>query len=303
MALFMYRYFTTDPEAPFWKANLPLLFAGLSFGIGAAVKWQSIYAGAGMLVLFCIHLSRRARRCRKKEESFLPYFFGTGFVAVAAFIIIPGIIYLACYIPYALPRAPEGGYDGIMAFIQAVWNEGIGNQEHMYKYHANLTATHPYSARWYQWVIDWKPILYYWNSINEAGTRASLWSMTNPLVTWAGLGALAACVTGLIKLKSHTALFILVFYFANLAPWMFVTRATFPYHYFPSMLFLCIGLAWVFDRMIERDKKSGTRHMVAFTAAALALFVLFYPILSGTQVPEWYPQYLLRWLSNGHWHF
>jgi predicted membrane-bound dolichyl-phosphate-mannose-protein mannosyltransferase len=293
MSLFMFRYFTTALDAPFWRANTPLIFAGLSFGLGAAVKWQSIYAGAGMLFLFCIHLSRRARHCRREERSFLPHFFGTGAVALFSFIIIPGVIYIACYIPYALPRAPEGGFDGVMAFVRAVWGEGFRNQEHMYKYHSALTATHPYSARWYEWIINWKPILYYWNGIREAGTRGTLWAMTHPLITWAGLGALAACVRGLIKLKSHTALFVLVFYFTNLAPWIFVSRIAFPYHYFPS--------AYVFHRMIERDAKRGTRHMVAFTAAAVALFILFYPVLSGTQVPEWYPQYLLQWLPNGNW--
>ena len=224
----------------------------------------------------------------------------------AAFIAIPGIIYIICYIPYALPRAPDGGFEGAAAFAKAVWDECIVNQSRMYKYHSEgvlSAAIHRYSARWYHWLVNWKPILYYWNPIRDAGTRASLWAMTNPLITWAGLGALAACAAGLVKRKSHTALFVLVFYFTNLAPWFFVSRQTFPYHYFPSALFLCIGLAWIFDRMIGRDAIKGTRHMVVFTTAVVALFALFYPVLSGTQVPEWYPEYLLRWLPNGHWHF
>lgn len=298
MALFMYRYITTCLDAPFWKANAPLIFAGLSFGLGAAAKWQSVYAGTGMLAVFCIHLVRRYNHHRKKEQSFLPFFIGTGAVALFSFIIIPGIAYAACYIPYALPKAPEGGYDGLAVFMRAVWDVCADNQKSMFNYHYGLEATHPYSAKWYQWLLTSNPICYYYNPLHDAGTRASIWGFTNPLVTWAGLGTLIACVVGAIRRRSHTALFAVIFYLSNLLPWVLVSRATFPYHYFPSMLFLCISIAWVFDRMIERNEKKGTRYVIAFTAASLALFVLFYPVLSGIQVPSWYPQNLLRWLPN-----
>ncbi|MDR0293609.1 MAG: phospholipid carrier-dependent glycosyltransferase [Oscillospiraceae bacterium] len=304
MYLFMYRYITSGPDAPFWKAAPPLILAGLSFGIGAAAKWVCIYAGAGLLALFCVYLVRRARYYRRMERSFLPFFLGTLLVALFSFIIIPGVIYVACYIPYAAARTPltlTGGLGDIPAFIRSVWEECFQNQSYMYHYHSGLEATHDYAARWYEWLFDWKPIMYYWNPIREAGTRGSLWAFTNPLVTWAGLGALAFCGYGLYKRRSHTALFILIGYLSQLLPWIPISRITFPYHYFPSMLFLCIALACLFDRIVERDPVRGTRQMVIFTVAATALFVLFYPSLTGTQVPEWYPKYLLRWLSHKNW--
>jgi 4-amino-4-deoxy-L-arabinose transferase-like glycosyltransferase len=299
MVVCMYRYITTDLDAPFWRTAGPLALAGLSFGLGAAAKWQSIYAGVGLLLLFLIYLFRRYSHCRKSEErKFLPFFCGTVLVAFVSFILIPAVLYIACYIPYVLPRAPEGGFAGMGALAKAAWEACWNNQTYMYRYHADLVATHSYSSPWYQWLVDWKPILYYFNSIGEAGTRGSLWAFTNPLTTWAGLGALIACIVGLIKRRCHLALFILIGYFSQLLPWIPVTRITFPYHYFPSMLFICIAMAYVFHRMIERDEKRGSRHMIAFTAAATALFVLFYPVLTGTQMPTWYPLYLLRWLPN-----
>ena len=38
----------------------------------------------------------------------------------------------------------------------------INNQVNMFVYHSQsvLGSTHPYSSRWYQWLIDWRPILY-----------------------------------------------------------------------------------------------------------------------------------------------
>jgi dolichyl-phosphate-mannose--protein O-mannosyl transferase len=298
MYVFMYRYITSGLDAPFWETACPLIFAGLSFGLGAAAKWQSIYAGAGLLALFLIYLYRRVDHCRRNEKPFIPFLTATFFTALFSFIIIPGIVYIACYIPYILPNAPEGGFDSIGAFVKAVWDACWGNQEHMFSYHANLVAEHSYSARWYQWLINSKPILYYINSVTENGTRGSLWAFGNPLIIWAGLGALAVCVIGVVKRHSHAALFILIGYLSQLLPWVFISRLTFPYHYFPSIIFICVALSYVFNRMTERDMKRGTRHMTAFTVAAGALFVLFYPVLTGIQVPAWYPLHLLRWLPN-----
>jgi dolichyl-phosphate-mannose--protein O-mannosyl transferase len=294
----MYRYASSDLDAPFRKTIPPLILTGLSFGIGAAAKWQSIYAGAGLLILFLIYLWRRFSYSRKEEKKFLPFFSGTVAVALFSFIIVPGIIYIACYIPYVTPNMPEGGFGSTGAFIKAVWEACFNNQLHMYKYHSELVATHVYSARWYEWLVNSKPILYYFNSVAEEGTRGSLWSFANPLNAWAGLGAITACAFGFFTRRCHAALFIAIGYLSQLLPWVLISRLTFPYHYFPSLLFICVALAYVFDRMIERGGKRGTRHMVAFTAAATALFALFYPVLSGTQVPSWYPLYLLRWLPN-----
>ena len=302
MYLFMYRYISTDFNASFWKTNLPLILCGLSFGVGVAAKWQCAYAGAGLFLLFCIYQVRRADYCRRNERGFIPFFLGTAGVALASFILIPGVVYITCYIPYVMPNAPEGGFESMKEFIKALWEACKENQIKMYNYHSKLEATHNYAARWYQWLVDAKPILYYWNSVGADGTRGTLWAFTNPVTTWAGLGAIVACGFGLFLLRSHRALFILIAYLSQLVPWIPISRITFPYHYFPSMLFICVAIAYLFNRMIERSPKRGARHTIAFTAVSVFLFALFYPALSGTQVPAWYPDYLLRWLPY-NWNF
>jgi dolichyl-phosphate-mannose--protein O-mannosyl transferase len=298
----MYRYITSDLDAPFWKTAPPIILSGISFGLGAAAKWQSVYAGIGLLALFLIYQYRRFMHSRETEKPFVPFFFGTAGVCLLSFILVPGIVYVLCYIPYAIPQAPEGGYAGMSDLLRATWEEFKNNQSYMYRYHADLVAEHRYSARWYEWVFNSKPIVYYWKSVAEEGTRGSIWSFTNPLVTWAGLGAVIACAFMYIKRRSHIALFIVVGYLSQLVPWIPITRITFPYHYFPSMVFICLALAYLFDRMDERSPVAGKRHMIAFTAAALALFVMFYPVLTGIQMPEWYPRTFLQWFP-ANWPF
>ena len=298
MTVCMYRYASSELDAPFSRTAVPLALCGLSFGLGAAAKWQSVYAGAGLLALFLIYLFRRYRYSARNEKRFAPFFIGTVLVGLLAFILVPGVLYIACYIPYVLPGAPEGGFAGAGAFLRAVWDTAAANQEYMFSYHSKLVASHNYAARWYQWLVDSKPILYYIHSVGAEGTRGSLWAFTNPLVTWAGLGAVVVCAERAVRRRCHAALFIVIGYLSQLLPWVPVSRITFPYHYFPSMLFICIALAYVFHRMIERDAVRGARHTVVFTAVSTALFVLFYPVLTGMQVPAWYPLYLLRWLPN-----
>jgi hypothetical protein len=43
MYLFIFRYISSPLDAPFWETARPLILTGLSFGIGAAAKWQSIH--------------------------------------------------------------------------------------------------------------------------------------------------------------------------------------------------------------------------------------------------------------------
>jgi 4-amino-4-deoxy-L-arabinose transferase-like glycosyltransferase len=308
MYLFMFRYITSGYDTPFWKSAPSLLLAGISFGVGAAAKWVCVYAGGGLLVLYTLCLWNRAKHYRLLGRSFLPYLLQTLLLSFAGFILIPGVVYVACYFPYASANGTYGlssltgdffGKAG--AWLKAVWNEFYYNQIHMFRYHSGLEAEHNYAARWYEWLVDWKPILYYWNPIEADQTRGSLWAFTNPLVTWAGLGALAACAVGAVKRLSSAAVFILVGYLSQLVPWIPISRITFPYHYFPSMIFVCLAVAYVFHRMTEREPRKGRFQMILFTAVAVFLFVLFYPSLTGIQVPTWYPTHLLRWLSQQNW--
>ena len=51
-----------------------------------------------------------------------------------------------------------------------------------------------------------------------------------------------------MRRRCARALFIVIGYLAQLVPWFFIGRITFAYHYFPSILFLVLALAYVFRR-------------------------------------------------------
>lgn len=94
------------------------------------------------------------------------------------FALIPAAIYTLSYLPYAWAE----GDSSLTGLVGAMWE----NQKYMLSYHSGVTDTHPYSSRWYQWLFDIRPILYYMdNSVPGYTTRFA--AFVNPVVCWGGL--------------------------------------------------------------------------------------------------------------------
>jgi dolichyl-phosphate-mannose--protein O-mannosyl transferase len=79
-------------------------------------------------------------------------------------------------------------------------------------------------------------------------------------------------------------------------PWVPVTRATFIYHFFPSVPFIVLALALLLNHL-EEDYKQVKWVRWGLMALCLVLFIWFYPILSGTLVNKAYAQ-TLAWFPG-----
>lgn len=284
MYLFLYRYFT--------EGRLRHLAAcGVAFGVGAATKWTCLYAGAGLGVLWALHWvfqGVQAHRAGDGRRYVRRLISNIGFCLVF-FVLVPGMIYYASYYPYGAARGLHGAG---MYFTREYAAIVLENQRFMFTYHAGLVATHPYSSRWWQWLLDLRPILYYLSYGD--GTVSTIGAFVNPLLCWGGLLALPVLAYRAWK-RDRTALFILVGYLAQVLPWVFISRLTFEYHYFAATLFLVLALGYVFDRLRQR----GSFGIVyVFTAASGALFALFYPVLTGVTVSRSYAWNVLKWLPD-----
>jgi len=277
MYLFMYMYITGGR-----KHDLAL--SGLFFGIGTACKWTCFYAGAGLAVIWLIRWLRNFE---------VKAFFRNCAFCVVFFVIVPAAIYYMSYYPYG----QASGMNGVgMYFTSDYANLVLDNQKFMFSYHSGVHTEHPYSSRWWQWVIDERPILYYLKYF-EDGTRSSFGAFLNPVLCWAGLIAMAMCTVFAIKRRDDVSLFIVIGYLAQLLPWVFITRTTFEYHYFPSSVFLVLALARMF-RLMKDNTKGWKFNVCGLTGLACALFVVFYPVLSGARVNAQLASNLLKWLPS-----
>lgn len=276
MYYFMYRFISEDE-----KKERHLLLSGLFFGFGAASKWTCLYAGAGLAVIWLLYWCLSGSMWKKP-------FWKNVLLCLCCFVALPLSIYYLSYWPYGITAGLKGWK---MPFTQEYLRVVLDNQRYMFSYHSSLVATHPYSSKWYQWILDIRPILYYLKYNGDK--RSIIAAFTSPLLCWGGL--LAMICAGLRSLRDRRAGFILLGYLAQLLPWVLVSRLTFAYHYFPSELFLVLALGYVLSELENRGRKGFT---IAAAVIAVVLFALFYPCLSGVEVSADYCKNVLQWFPS-----
>lgn len=300
MYYFMLCYYKMSfNDTPLKKTFIPLLLSGICMGLGCASKWTGVYAGAGLAVIFAAVMIRRYGEYRSAladpkgstagiEHSDVINNYGirtlkTLTFCLVAFIVIPAAIYLVSYIPFV-----DSNHPGLVTKM-------LENQKYMYSYHSNLESTHPYQSSWYQWPVINRPILYYLESVTDT-LKSGISSMGNPLVWWVGILAFIYMLYLIFKDKDRMALFLSIGYLAQYLPWMVVSRCTFIYHYFPSVPFVVMMIGYGIYRLAG-DRKLPKVGAWVYTALAIALFVGFYPVLSGYPVTLEYAK-LLKWFDS-----
>ena len=242
------------------------------------------YAGAGLALIWLIHWIRNFE---------MKAFLKNCAFCVVFFVIVPAMIYYMSYYPYGKAL----GLDGVGMYFSSDYAKLVlDNQEFMFSYHSGVHSEHPYSSRWWQWVIDERPILYYLKYFDD-GTRSSFGAFLNPVLCWAGLIAMALCAVFAVKRRDKLSQFIVIGYLAQLLPWVFITRTTFEYHYFPSSVFLVLAIARIFSLM-EDNTKGWKFNVYGLTGLSCALFIAFYPVLSGVSVNTQLATSLLKWLPS-----
>jgi len=269
---FMYRYLTEDRLKP---ALINFGLSGLFWGLAICVKWNGFYSGLALFAIFIFSLKGKLKNAfHEKKKS---YIIGILSIGLLCFIIIPATFYLLCFIPMVHGTPSQ-------AFQQFLnW------QALMYHYHSTLNATHPFSSLWWQWPIMMKPLFYYTQTFPN-GLKAGMDLFGNPVVWWGGMVAFAFCLFAIIKYRSKNAAFLVIGYVLSYLPWVFITRLTFIYHYFPMTIFcvLMIGAT------LHHFKSTALNRTVI--ALALVLFIMYYPIITGIPTSPWYVDTFLRWI-------
>ena len=294
MYYFLYRFLSTDfASAPLKNLLISLGLCGFCMGLGISCKWTGVYAGLGMGLLFFLHLGLLIRKSTEGQP--LKKFWGTALggrvikvvcCCVIFFVVVPLIIYLLSYLPF---RDSEG--NGLLA-------RAIKNQTDMFSYHSKLKATHSFASPFYEWPLIIRPIWYYYGTVT--GTlRESISAFGNPLVWWVGLPALVYMIYLLLRRRDRRAGFLIVGYLSQYLPWFFVTRLTFIYHYFPSVIFLVLMISYGFRNLKESlPKKAYVPTIVIYSLFVFALFLMFYPVLSGQAVEISYLKKQLTWFDK-----
>lgn len=277
----MYGYIQALGEnKPMRQQRLWLLSGGISMGLAVATKWTGVYAAAGIAVLFFCFLLEHIGGIKgiKEHRSFLVK---TGLWCVLCFIVIPFGIYTLSYLPF-VKAYPDKGLFGHM----------IANAELMLRYHSNCVFDHPYSSEWYQWLYGSKPLadsrVYF-----ADGTVSVVMTFLNPLLAVGGLFALLHQFYLWKRKHCHRALFLIIAYAVMLLPWLFVHRTVFIYQYFISSLILVLMMGNSVS--VSRHRK---RNILLLSGIGIALYVLYYPVLTGQSIRVDFVNQVLEILSD-----
>jgi len=315
---FMYDSFVNKSyEVGFKKSLLPLLLAGICWGLGCASKWTAVYAGGGLAVLYFTSkimeyrsysklLIRKKAGIKARKEKinswFVNHFVKTSLACVIFFVIIPVIIYTASYLP--IITLPGEGHD-----LGEVWRY----QENMFDYHSNLNDSHPFESAAYSWPLNKKPLLEYRNTSLPRGRTSLMYVMGNPAIFWFGIICTFAAMLISIMRKDKRAVPILIAFAFQYLPWFRIDRCIFIYHFFTSVPFLILCIVYVlnfmrenFPKIVARDfgsKSAGettyaisTIFIFSYLAITIGFFIFLYPAISGFEVSSSYLEYV-KWLN------
>lgn len=199
------------------------------------------------------------------------------------FIVIPLVIYLLCYLLF--PNV-YGYQDGILGIIEQTKN--------MYNYHAGLLEGHDFSSKWYTWPLMIKPVWYYVGYYG-GNIKSTIVGIGNPAIWWFGIASIVYTLISAIFKRKKEVLFIIVFIACCFLPYLFIDRAMFMYHYFPTLPFMMLAIV-AFIKWITDKFKSNSIYLF-YVGLVILLFFIFYPVASGMLTTSDYID-SLKWLSS-----
>jgi dolichyl-phosphate-mannose--protein O-mannosyl transferase len=248
-----------------WKAPvLPLFLAILFFALGFSTKWLLLYGFVGQLAILAALRLKEVAKLKKGLSDRISAFFDHPYSVIVGFLLVAVLVYLLIYIPDMLAGR--------------TLLEVIGLQGGMYNYHATLNVPHAFSSQWWSWPLMLKPLWLYVSYL-PLSVKSTIVLLGNPAVWWVGFASILLCVGFAVKRKDFACIFMAVLFFFQWLPYVFISRVTFIYHFYVSVPFLCLATAYFISKY-WRNKwvKVAT---IAYFAGVVALFALFYPVISG----------------------
>lgn len=298
-----------------------LVAAAVAFGAAAAVKWSGLYPLAGFLLLVCVRdLTVRLQFARAIGASrSAAWVQGIGQALATGLFTIPVTVavYLASWAGWIVTS--DGWNRGDGPWWQELWEYHVS----MFEWHSTLSAPHPFQAHPLTWPLALRPTAMYEESVG-AGLTEAISPLPNLPITWGGVLALGIIAWWIIRrllrarsfAAAHTipfaALFVLTGYLSGWLPWVLTLSRSAVFQFYAVVLtpFSALALALVIGaicglgplrhelRPVDGDELFGRRLAVAvFLGVSVILAVLFFPVWSGTPIPEWFWRWHL-WLPG-----
>jgi len=312
--LFFLIYFMNLLKVGWKQASvLPLVLAVAAFSCGFSTKFGfPLFNALGLLALLVALRFRDVFRMkgRSLSDRYVAFFDRPAFLLIACVGLVAAI-YFATYIPEMLMGDSIG----------TIYNLQLS----MIGFHTGSVVDSS-ATPWWSWPImfgtggtipKWFDISY----IPPANAAIStIYAFGNPVVWWLGFALMLVLVVQALRLtefipklwrkirKSDIAMeisarrwdvpavYIVVVFAFSWLPYVFVGRAAYIYHFYLSVPLICLAITYFINKYW--NKRLGKVAAIAIFAAAVAMFVLFYPVISGALIPSTYIHNYLDWFPS-----
>ncbi len=279
IALWMCAGALRENETARWR----LVIAGAALGAAMATKWNAIPLAVLPGLAFL------AVRVRLAGWDFLlharlPPVRGMSLLEAGLWLgLLPLAVYFLSFLPFAFLK--EGAVEPSALFEL---------QHRMLSLQERVVEPHTYQSVWYEWVLNLRAIWYLYEPID--GAHRGVMLIGNPLTVLLGLPAMMWCAWAGLARKRGDALAVVGLYVISLGMWIVAPKPVqFYYHYLLPSCFLMAGLALALGELWEH----GWRKLVLATlAAACAMFVYFWPILSAAPLENSQAFTRYTWLDS-----
>jgi dolichyl-phosphate-mannose-protein mannosyltransferase len=290
------------------------IWAALFSGASASIKWTGLTAILLVLCIVTIGYFERGRSIAK--------WFG----GIALTIIIGSTVYVSCFWIHFHILNSSGPGDAFMSSQFQATLKGnpyyspsarlsfpkkfIELNKEMYDINATLTASHPYSSKWYTWPFEQRPIYYWEGTIAANGDQGNIYLISNPIIWWLTSVAVVIAI-GIVTIPSlrrryratvPTLIFLLVAYLINWLPFAKIGRVMFLYHYFFGFIYAAMLLAIIATTVVPDNQRSWYRNPRSLVAIILILltiggYLYFLPLTYGIPI-SLHMEQARQWFSS-----
>ena len=184
--------------------------------------------------------------------------------AGVSLLAIPAAVYVALYLPWV----------ALGNRLTATFPAGNTGQtlldltKSMYDYHNNLRATHAAASPWWGWPLDLKPVWFFQQGF-AGSTSGAIYDGGNLVIWWLAIPAIAFVAWQAYRRRSLGLSLISIVIAWLWISWARIDRATFEYHFYTTLPFVILGLAYFVAELWHGPSARTWRLARAGAAAAL----------------------------------
>jgi dolichyl-phosphate-mannose--protein O-mannosyl transferase len=272
------------------------LAAGISLGLAAATKWSGVYYLVAYLA-FTLYVEYRRNKAMEDETPIRHLVREKLLKRVAQYILVPVSVYLLSWVGWLFNRSgydrnwansqPGGFFSFIPRPIRSLWHY----HAEMWNFHTTLTASHPYAANPWSWLILGRPTSFYYEAPHGCGAAScaqEVIALGTPLLWWSGVAAIAITFGYWIARREWQSGLLLLSLGAGYLPWFnWQKRTVFSFYSIAFEPFLVLIIVYVLSKVLEPNEEgevSKLRRYASYGYLGLVVlnFAYFLPLFMGS---------------------